>query len=334
MTDSTHTIVSADTPHPPNPTDRDAIDRGVGLRLYLLEYPDPTVEFEACRAPTPAQCVRPQRPYHVDVSVSVTTLRIGRMRTALREAVREGSAPPVAAALHWEDDSLVCNVAVADPFVSKEHVQLRRVRGGWQLDDLESRNGTFHDTTRVRSLLCAEPMCIRTAYSTWWVVPDGGRAFRVAGKVTPPLCAYLLVAHALGLGERGALGQPSMKDPQVARAMGVSDNSMRQWRRTFREHFGDAIPRELDRGDREYANRLRAFAREAFVNGCRCASDPAFRSLCRFPARGSGGAWSVLTWWIPPDCPRRPPEHPGEESYWASPDACTIVPSMPAPASG
>jgi pSer/pThr/pTyr-binding forkhead associated (FHA) protein len=45
-----------------------------------------------------------------------------------------------------------CDVELPDPDVSRRHAVVRRVNGGLALEDLDSKNGTFVNETRISGI--------------------------------------------------------------------------------------------------------------------------------------------------------------------------------------
>jgi pSer/pThr/pTyr-binding forkhead associated (FHA) protein len=74
------------------------------------------------------------------------------MRAWDRDRRRAAAALPVAlpaAGVATVGRSSRCDVVVADPSVSRRHLELRAVDGGWLAVDLGSTNGTWRSGRRV-----------------------------------------------------------------------------------------------------------------------------------------------------------------------------------------
>src|SRR5690349_5297840 len=60
-----------------------------------------------------------------------------------------------------------------DDRISRKHVRLRRIAGGWNITDLESRNGTFVRGEQLSSSgSFASPALVRIGRSLCWAVDD------------------------------------------------------------------------------------------------------------------------------------------------------------------
>ncbi len=110
----------------------------------------------------------------------------------------------------------LCRIVIEDPRVSREHVEVRFLDGGWRLRDLGSSNGTYAAGARVDELDLARPHQIRLGAADGPAVtlrPETAVPSFEAGRV--PSATYR-AAHRTRIG-RGPDNDIVLADLQVSR---------------------------------------------------------------------------------------------------------------------
>jgi hypothetical protein len=159
-------------------------------------------ESKARRSPTPesdGNCGRPGHPVHLNIPVQMATLRqVSTGRTRLLEPQHiVGRAP-------------TCSLQIGERYVSAQHALLRWNGHGWELRDLNSRNGTFLDGERLKK---AEEVAIGVGARIAF-----GKAEQVWELVDDRAPCVMVVPTDGGepvVFEDDLLALPSADDPQV-----------------------------------------------------------------------------------------------------------------------
>lgn len=111
------------------------------------------------------------------------------MAALVRVADQERWSPPAEAVV---GRSTTCTLRLADQDVSKEHASIRWVGTGWEVRDLNSRNGTFVAGQRLGPRAHATLIAgaeIRFGGSSAWLVEDDGPPPPMAFRLSDRLCA-------------------------------------------------------------------------------------------------------------------------------------------------
>ena len=66
-----------------------------------------------------------------------------------------------------------CDFVVSDPTISRQHCEIALVRGGYQISDLDSTNGTFVDKLRLGRITTPKPVQIRVGETIIQISPLG-----------------------------------------------------------------------------------------------------------------------------------------------------------------
>jgi hypothetical protein len=116
--------------------------------------------------------------------------------------------------------SSTCTIQLNNPRVSGEHARLAWTRGGWELRDLGSRNGTWIDGQRLRP---GEAVLLSLGTRVGFADPEGGYVLEEAGA--PVAMARPLEGGAIVSAEAGLLVLPGAEDPRLT----VFEDAIGRW---------------------------------------------------------------------------------------------------------
>jgi hypothetical protein len=115
---------------------------------------------------------------HLDLEIECERPLAGpaRYRLAGAKKVRFGRGEKRFAGV----ESDVVSIEIPDGWMSSQHAELRLLERGWQLADLDSKNGTWRNSERVQSVAVGDGDRFQlghTLFRLWASMPVGGPAF-------------------------------------------------------------------------------------------------------------------------------------------------------------